>query len=112
MNDVINEIDTLLQGLNKNSRRKTQITLDEWMDKNENLFKYMSESVDEKEQVEISFLISSQTKKMLDFVLKKYSNYKSSQLVKILFIYSLCLFFNTDDKRKKIFNTTKQGETI
>ena len=112
MNDVIQDIDTILQGLNRNTRRKKQITLDEWMDKNENLFKYLSESVDEKEQVEVSFLISSQTQKMLEVVLKKYGNYKSSQMVKILFIYSLCLFFNTDDKRKKVFNMTKQGEII
>jgi hypothetical protein len=110
--DIVNDIDVILKNLNRNSNRKKQTSLEEWMDNNTDLLRFMNEDVNDKELFEISFTISPQTKKMLDIMLKKYGTHKLEHLCKIYMIYSLCLNWNTDDKRKKLLNTPKQGETI
>ena len=112
MNDIVDDINLILQNLNKHSRNKKQVSFDEWYSTNNNLFKYMNEDVNDKEPYEVRFLISPQTKKMLDFMMNKYKSHKLEQLAKIYFIYALVLNFNTDEKRKKIMIPPKQGEQI
>jgi len=112
MTDIIDNIDIILKELNSKNKRKTQTSLGEWMEQNNNLFRSMNEDKNEKEPYEVRFLISPQTKRMLDFIVNKYGTHKLEHLCKIYMIYSLCLNFNTDDKRKKIMMTPKQGEQI
>ena len=112
MNDIVDDINLILQNLNKHSRNKKQVSFDEWYNTNNNLFKYMNEGVNDKEPYEVRFLISPQTKRMLDFMMDRYKSHKLENLCRIYMIYSLILNFNTDDKRKKIMNMPTQGETI